>query len=115
MAMENLFSYGTLQLEQVQLELFGRTIFTQADVLMGYKKEMIKIKVESVVKLSGEEEHVVIIYTGRNSDVIEGVILSVTQDELLRADEYETNDYKRVEVTLQSGKSAWVYVKNDKE
>lgn len=112
--MEDLFSYGTLQLKQVQLELFGRIIPTQPDVLIGYKKEMIKIKVESVVNLSGEEEHVIISYTGLDSDVIEGVVLSITKDELIKADEYETNDYKRAEVLLQSGKTAWVYVKNDK-
>lgn len=113
--MENLFSYGTLQFKQVQLELFGRTLKMEPDVLVGYKKEKIKIKVESVVNLSGEEEHVIISYTGNDSDVIEGVVLSVTQDELEQADDYETDDYKRIKVILQSGKSAWVYVKNDKE
>jgi gamma-glutamylcyclotransferase (GGCT)/AIG2-like uncharacterized protein YtfP len=113
--MENLFSYGTLQLEQVQLELFRRTLKTEPDALVGYKKEKIKIKVESVVNLSGEEEHVIISYTGNDSDVIEGAVLSVTEDELEHADDYETNDYKRINVILQSGKSAWVYVKNDKK
>jgi len=113
--MENLFSYGTLQLEQVQLELFKRTIRTEPDALVGYKKEKIKIKVESVVNLSGEEEHVIISYSGNDSDLVEGAVLSITPDELDRADEYETDDYKRVKVTLRSGRSSWVYVKNDKE
>jgi gamma-glutamylcyclotransferase (GGCT)/AIG2-like uncharacterized protein YtfP len=113
--MENLFSYGTLQLKQVQQELFGRTVPTSPDVLSGYKKETIKIKVESVVSLSGEEEHVIISYTGNSLDIIEGVILSITQDELNEADKYETNDYKRINVHLQSGKTAWVYVKTNKE
>lgn len=113
--MENLFSYGTLQLEQVQLDLFGRTLKMEPDALVGYKKGTIKIKLESVVNLSGEEEHVIISYTGDGSDVIEGVVLSVTLDELEYADGYETNDYKRISVILRSGKSAWVYVKNAKE
>jgi gamma-glutamylcyclotransferase (GGCT)/AIG2-like uncharacterized protein YtfP len=113
--MENLFSYGTLQLQRVQLELFGRTVATIPDALVGYKKEMIKIKVESVVSVSGEEEHVIISYTGNSSDIIEGAILSITQDELNEADKYETNDYKRIKADLQSGKTAWVYVKNNKE
>lgn len=108
--MENLFSYGTLQLKQVQLELFGRTFTMEPDALICYKKEKIKIKVESVVNLSGEEEHVIISYSGNDSDVIEGTVLSVTSDELQRADEYETDDYKRISVTLRSGKKAWVYV-----
>jgi gamma-glutamylcyclotransferase (GGCT)/AIG2-like uncharacterized protein YtfP len=113
--MENLFSYGTLQLEQVQLELFGKTLKMEPDALVGYKKEKIKIKVDAVVNLSGEEEHVIISYSGNDSDVIEGAVLSITKDELEHADEYETADYKRIEVVLKSGKSAWVYVKNDKE
>jgi gamma-glutamylcyclotransferase (GGCT)/AIG2-like uncharacterized protein YtfP len=113
--MENLFSYGTLQLQHVQLELFGRTLKMEPDLLIGYKKEMIKIKLESVVNLSGEEEHVIIGYTGNESDVIEGAVLSVTKDELEHADEYETDDYKRIQVTLKSGRQSWVYVKNNQE
>lgn len=113
--MENLFSYGTLQLVQVQLELFGRKVELMPDALVGFKKEKITIKDETVVGLSGEEEHVIISYSGNNSDVIEGAVLSVTQDELERADDYETDDYKRISVTLRSGKYSWVYVKNDKE
>ncbi|MGZ3853530.1 MAG: gamma-glutamylcyclotransferase family protein [Flavisolibacter sp.] len=111
--MENLFSYGTLQLEKVQLETFGRSLQGVPDRLMAYKIETIKIKVESVVNLSGTEEHTIITYTGNNSDVVEGVVLSITPGELVHADEYETEDYKRIQVTLQSGKRAWVYVKHD--
>jgi gamma-glutamylcyclotransferase (GGCT)/AIG2-like uncharacterized protein YtfP len=113
--MENLFSYGTLQLAQVQQEVFGRTLEMQPDALVGYKKEKIKIRVESVINLSGEEEHVIISYSGNDSDIIEGVVLSVAEEELKHADEYETDDYTRVEVRLLSGKSSWVYVKNDKK
>jgi hypothetical protein len=111
--MENLFSYGTLQMEKVQLELFGRKLQGYSDVLLGYKKERIRIKVDSVVHLSGIEEHVIISYTGNSSDVIEGFVLLVTPGELQIADEYETKDYKRIEVTLKSGTTAWVYIKSD--
>jgi len=83
--------------------------------LIGFKREKIRIKVESVVDVSGEEEHVIISYSGNDSDVIEGMVLSITQDELQHADNYETDDYKRTSVMLRSGKSAWVYIKNDKE
>lgn len=112
--MGKLFSYGTLQLEQVQLETFGRTLLGYPDSLKGYKKEIIKIKVASVVNLSGIEEHIIISYSGRDSDIIEGLVFSVTRDELDHADAYETNDYRRIEVVLQSGRNAWVYVKSDK-
>lgn len=113
--MEKLFSYGTLQLESVQMELFGRTIAMAPDSLVGYKKEQIKIKAEPVMNLSGEEEYAVISYTGHDADVIEGVVLSITREELEYADEYETREYKRILVTLKSGKQSWVYVKNDKD
>ena len=111
--MESLFSYGTLQLERVQLETFGRTLEGHPDLLMGYRRETILIKVESVINLSGIEEHTIISYTGKSSDIVEGVVLSITQDELIRADDYETEDYKRIKVKLKSGKEAWVYVKDD--
>ena len=111
--MENLFSYGTLQLERVQLETFGRTLKGYPDLLMGYRRETIRIKVESVINLSGIEEHTIISYTGNSSDIVEGVVLCITEDELMRADDYETEDYKRIRVKLKSGKEAWVYVKDD--
>lgn len=98
---------------QVQMELFGRLLKGYPDILIGYKKELIKIKVDSVVATSGQEEHSIIFYTGNTSDFIEGIVLSVTPGELLTADDYETKDYKRVEVILQSGKKSWVYVKSN--
>jgi hypothetical protein len=36
---------------------------------------------------------------------------AVTAAELAAADAYEVSAYKRIEVVLKSGKSAWVYVK----
>lgn len=112
--MENLFSYGTLQLANVQQELFGRLVHTVPDALGGYKKAKIKIRVEYVTGFR-EEEHVIISYSGNELDIVDGIVLSITEKELKEADEYETDDYKRIEVTLRSGKSAWVYVKNDKK
>ena len=37
--MESLFSYGTLQLEEVQKALFGRILMGMKDRLPGYKVE----------------------------------------------------------------------------
>jgi gamma-glutamylcyclotransferase (GGCT)/AIG2-like uncharacterized protein YtfP len=110
-AMENVFSYGTLQLEKVQLEIFGRRLLGHPDALIGYKKETIKIKVNSVVDLSGIEEHAVVVHTGNSADVIEGVVLKITPEELEHADAYETDDYQRTKLTLLSGQQAWVYIK----
>ncbi len=96
------------------MELFGRTLHGVPDVLIGYKKETIRIKGESEVSSSAMEEHVIISYTGNDADVIEGVVLSVTGNELLLADGYETDNYKRISVVLKSGTTGWAYVKNDK-
>jgi hypothetical protein len=37
-------------------------------------------------------------------------VFTISKEELLLADNYETDDYKRIKVKLQSGKEAWVYV-----
>ena len=34
----------------------------------------------------------------------------MTEEELIVADKYETDDYKRVKAILDSGKETWVYV-----
>ena len=42
-----------------------------------------------------------------------GMVLEISPEELAMADSYETADYKRVQVKLQSGKSAFVYIAAD--
>jgi gamma-glutamylcyclotransferase (GGCT)/AIG2-like uncharacterized protein YtfP len=113
--MENLFSYGTLQSKQVQLDVFGRVLNGQPDILIGYKKELIKIKEHSDDRSNSEGEYVTLIGTGDDVDMIEGVVFLVTEAELQKADEYETDAYKKVEVLLQSGNKAWVYVKKEND
>jgi gamma-glutamylcyclotransferase (GGCT)/AIG2-like uncharacterized protein YtfP len=108
--MENLFSYGTLQIEKVQLETFGRLLAGQPDILAGFKKTVVKIEDENVVATSGESHHPIIRYTGELKDTIEGTVYEITAEELKHADEYEVDSYKRISVELKSGKKAWVYV-----
>ncbi|WP_319014229.1 gamma-glutamylcyclotransferase [Legionella longbeachae] len=59
---------------------------------------------------SGENEHPIISFTGRPTDSVGGLVFDVSKEELERADEYEVKDYKRIQVKLASGLSAWVYV-----
>ena len=110
--MEKLFSYGTLQLEKVQIETFGRKLVGRPDVLTRYKLEKIQIKDPSVLAASNQEIHPILRFTGNNSDRIEGVVFEVTNDELLQADVYEEQNYKRVLELFESGLRAWVYVEN---
>lgn len=111
--MENLFSYGTLQLERVQLDTFGRKLEGSADILAGFQLSMLKIEDEAVIASSGLTEHPVLIYTGSVLDRVEGTVFYITKEELSQADDYEVDDYKRIEVVLNSGENAWVYVSAD--
>ena len=105
-----LFSYGTLQKGKVQLELFGRTLQGSADVLGGYRTAQIEIKDETVLAKSEQKYHLIAILSNDKNDFIKGVVLEITEEELHVADEYETEDYKRIMVVLESGKESWVYV-----
>jgi len=109
-AIENLFSYGTLQLEQVQLETFGRKLDGEPDALHGYKLVMITITEEDFVIKSGTANHRNLQFTGNSADVVEGMVFKVTSNELEQADSYEPEGYERVKVQLRSGANAWVFV-----
>jgi hypothetical protein len=107
---ELLFSYGTLQLEAVQRATFGRKLTGTADALPGFAREMMKIEDAAVVATSGQTHHPIVSFTGRAEDAVDGMVFAVTHEELRNADTYEVAAYKRVAVTLRSGKPAWVYV-----
>lgn len=105
-----LFSYGTLQLERVQLTHFGKKLVGQPDTLLGYKLERMKIKNEGALKTSGIIYHPIAVATGNDTDKIKGVIFEISENYLKITDEYEVDEYERTWEKLQSGKSAWVYV-----
>ena len=107
---ERLFSYGTLQLESVQMATFGRKLAGSADVLPGFAQEMLKIEDPAVVATSGKTHHPIVKFTGKDTDVVPGAVFQITAEELRNADKYEVAAYKRVGVTLRSGVRAWVYV-----
>ena len=108
--MEKLFSYGTLQFKNVQLDTFGRILNGTKEKLLGYKTERLKITDDSVINSSHNDNHPIIRYTGNKIDLVEGLLFEITHDELLLADSYEVDDYKRVKVTFKSGRVGWVYV-----
>jgi len=112
---ENLFSYGTLQSEEVQLATFGRRLEGKADRLIGYRITMIPISNHQLMATTGEPHHRNIQSTGAASDVVEGTVFTVKTQELEQADEYEsTADYERVLVRLESQTNAWVYLHSDR-
>lgn len=107
---ENIFSYGTLRYEAVQLETFGHKLQGQPDSLLGYRLSSVEIRDPKVIATSGEAIHHILKYTGNNTDEVKGVVFTISSAELAKADAYEVADYKRISVQLLSGKQAWVYV-----
>ena len=107
---ERLFSYGTLQLESVQMSTFGRLVTGTSDALLGFELAMLPIEDPAVAASLGQTHYAMARFTGRASDVIIGTVFDVTPGEIQGADEYEIDDYKRVAVTLRSGARAWVYI-----
>jgi gamma-glutamylcyclotransferase (GGCT)/AIG2-like uncharacterized protein YtfP len=106
-----LFSYGTLRQENVQLASFGRILGGSPDALPGYASTMIEIADPDVVAKSGMKFHPMVVETGNPSDAVPGTLFLITEAELAAADAYEVSDYKRIEVSLRSGRRAWVYVR----
>ncbi|KXH84799.1 gamma-glutamylcyclotransferase family protein [Chryseobacterium kwangjuense] len=105
-----LFSYGTLQKEQVQLETFGRLLEGEKDILTGYILETVEITDPEVLRKSGEKYHPILVFSGNSTDEVEGMLFEVTQEEILQADDYEVDDYKRIETVFKSGKTGFIYV-----
>lgn len=105
-----LFSYGTLQLERVQLENYGRILNGEKDILRGYKLESLRITSKDVLAKSGTGSHPIAVNTNNADDCIAGVIYIITEKELEETDKYEVSQYRRVLETFESGKKAWVYV-----
>ncbi len=107
---ELLFSYGTLQLEAVQISTFGRRLSGAPDSLPGYDLAMVRIDDPKVVETSGQTHHPIVKFTGRRENVVPGTVFRLTRQELLSADKYEVAAYQRVAVKLGSGASAWAYI-----
>lgn len=100
--MEHLFTYGTLQEEQVQQDVFGRLVQGHPDALLGFKK------MENAVY----GQYPVVIPTEDAKDKVKGTVYQVSLTNLEKADAYETDAYKREKFPLESGLEAWVYIEN---
>ena len=109
--MPRLFSYGTLQQEEVQLSTFGRKLTGEKDLLIGYEPSLVKIKDPEVAKRLQKLHHDNATATGDDWSNVQGTVFEVTDEELAKSDTVEQQfGYKRVNVNLASGNDAWVYV-----
>lgn len=112
--MPRLFSYGSLQQEEVQLSTFGRKLNGEPDLLNGYEPSLVKITDHAVAERLKRTHHDNIKNTGDDWSSVQGTAFDVTDDELVKADTFEKQyHYKRINVTLASGNDAWVYVHAD--
>jgi gamma-glutamylcyclotransferase (GGCT)/AIG2-like uncharacterized protein YtfP len=105
-----LFSYGTLQQPEVQVANYGRLLNGNPDALVGYRLARLEISDPRVIEVSGKAVHTIACATDNAKDRIEGMIFEISQEELAATDAYEVDAYGRVEVALESGRKAWVYV-----
>jgi gamma-glutamylcyclotransferase (GGCT)/AIG2-like uncharacterized protein YtfP len=105
-----LFSYGTLQQREVQLATYGRELEGKPDALTGFRLASLIISDPHVVTVSGKAVHQIARETGNPADRIAGLLFELSDAELTDTDTYEVDAYKRIEVTLESGLKAWVYV-----
>ena len=108
-----LFSYGTLQLPEVQRATYRRLLDGKPDVMIGYRLTPLTITNEEVVALSGEPIHMIACRTGDPADRITGIVYTITPAELEATDAYEGDAYGRIEVRLESGATAFVYIGPD--
>jgi gamma-glutamylcyclotransferase (GGCT)/AIG2-like uncharacterized protein YtfP len=106
-----LFSYGTLQQEDVQLAAFGRRLTGERDDLVRFEPAAVTIDDPHVVATLGRTHHANVKFNGNQESCVAGTVFEITDAELARADAYEAAfSYGRIAATLASGTTAWVYV-----
>jgi hypothetical protein len=108
-----LFSYGTLQQENVQLATFGRRLEGRPDVLAGFALSPMAIADPDVIATSGSAMHTIARPSGNPADRIPGIVFALTPAEIEAADRYEAGPIERIRVRLESGAEAFVYVAAD--
>ena len=98
-----IFSYGTLQNEDIQFNLVRRRMSGYRDRLVGYKLGKIRLPDNSL------GTYYPIVQKSNESESVEGTVYEISERELTIADDYEGDSYKRLKIQLESGKTAWVY------
>ena len=105
-----LFSYGTLQQEEVQRATFGRRLTGRPDALVGFEQAQVRIEDPQVIATSGKTHHPIVRPSADPASRVPGSVFEVSDAEIRSADQYEVAAYRRLAVTLASGAQAWVYV-----
>jgi len=108
--MPRLFSYGTLQQDEVQQATFGRRLSGRPDELPGYEASLARIDDPREAASARATHHDNVRVTDRTGAGVSGTVFEITDAELASADGYERRaGYDRAAVRLASGAEAWVY------
>jgi L-amino acid N-acyltransferase YncA len=108
--MPRLFSYGTLQQDEVQQATFGRLLIGNRDELPGYEASLARIDDPREAASARCTHHDNVRVTNRTAAGVSGTVFEITDAELASADGYERRaGYDRAPVRLASGREAWVY------
>ena len=105
-----IFSYGTLQDPAVQEAVFGRRVPSLPDELPGFILDHVQIVDPDVIAKSGRDEHPILRRSSASGVSVKGSALAIEPEDVAKADAYEVADYRRIAVTLASGRNAYVYV-----
>jgi len=109
-AMPLLFSYGTLQRDDIQISTFGRLLSGQRDELVGYAPVLVKIEDPELAARLGKSHHNDVTFNGNDDSRVTGMAFEITDAELASVDGYEAEFfYERVVAQLASGRETWVY------
>ncbi len=98
----SVFAYGTLKDGKIRKYLLSRNVPAKKDSLSGFRIDQISL--DGIC-------YPVAIRDPFNKKVIHGVFFKVNEREIKLLDEYESDAYKRIQVILNSGKEAWLYIK----
>jgi gamma-glutamylcyclotransferase (GGCT)/AIG2-like uncharacterized protein YtfP len=99
------FVYGTLANSEIRKNILNRHVPAKPSTLVGYDcSKTITIENESYFAAEKNPEF-----------VTEGFIIELTSEEILKLDVYETDAYKKREVTLIDGTKAWIYLNKNSD
>lgn len=104
------FSYGALQIAELQRSILGRVFPAEADILPGFTADYAEMADPRFAELTGTSTHAVLRRTGDPRDKVIGSVYRFTEDELDAADQFEVAMFRREQVVLASGRTAWVYL-----
>lgn len=105
-----LFSYGSLNSKELQLQHYGRIVHGSADILSGYTLYDTKINQYSTSTIKEIIPIKIARKSAEKSAQIEGMVLEITGEELVKTDKLVASDSKRVLVTTDTGTEAWLYI-----